>query len=174
MNIDFIEPVVKCSNVQPLGTFFRVWNKMNETPKPLISVSTVATWHWYPGGHLLRMHRIWRGTPHAEIWAVTTCDMRRCCPKYIIYRGRTDRMHWADINKRIQKVMLRVANLPKMSFVSGYVGDVWALFQRPLYRMIHRIQEESMLPFLGKNRWKQTWPTGIWVTPTDLIPSGGI
>ena len=103
-----------------------------------------------------------------------TCDMRRCCPKYIIYRGRTDRMHWADINKRIQKVMLRVANLPKMSFVSGYVGDVWALFQRPLYRMIHRIQEESMLPFLGKNRWKQTWPTGIWVTPTDLIPSGGI
>ena len=34
VNINLIEPVVKCSNVQPLGTFSRVWNKMNETPKP--------------------------------------------------------------------------------------------------------------------------------------------
>ena len=34
VNINLIEPVVKCSNVQPLGTFFRVWNKVNEKPKP--------------------------------------------------------------------------------------------------------------------------------------------
>ena len=34
VNINLIEPGVKCSNVQPLGTFFRVWNKMNEIPKP--------------------------------------------------------------------------------------------------------------------------------------------
>ena len=81
VNINLIEPVVKCSNVQPLGTFSRVWNKMNETPKP-----------WFQFPQLLRDIDIQEDiscacTEYGEARHMqkfgqsTTCDMRRCCPK---------------------------------------------------------------------------------------------
>lgn len=80
ININLIEPVVKCSNVQrPLGTFLEYGIRLMKTPNPDFSFHSCYV-------TLIPRRTSLAHAPNTERRA-TTCrkfgavnDMRRCCP----------------------------------------------------------------------------------------------
>ena len=81
------------------GRFFRVWNKIDEKPKP-----------WFQFPQLLRDIDIQEDiscacTEYGEARHMQKFGQSRHATMLplVIYRRRTDRMHWADINKKDTK-----------------------------------------------------------------------
>ena len=92
VNINLIEPVVKCSNVQPLGTFLEYGIRLMKCPDPDCSFRSCYV-------TLISRRTSLAHAPLTERCAATcrnlgSHDMRRCCPKYS--RGK-EQTEWSEL-----------------------------------------------------------------------------